>query len=304
MVRGIMRGVYRFLLYPLSRLPYGVLYAVSSGLTFVAMRVVGYRRRVIRGNLDRSFPDRTARERRRIERAFGRHFGDLVVEAIKHFSVGEGQVAPRMRYEGTALLDAFEQAGRHVVIAGGHQNNWELYAVTANRPLRHQVTAIYKRLSDPFMDGAMRRSRERFGLNMIPTLEAKAWAKSHLAPDATPKQAVVFGFDQSPANPQKSWWTTFLHQETAWYWGMEQFARTHNMPVVFGHITKERRGHYCCRYEVVTDDPRALPEGDILRRCIDLLETDIQREPEHWLWTHKRWKHKRPADAPLNARTP
>jgi len=299
-----MKWVYRLVLLPMSRLPYSALYALSSVLSFLALRVGGYRRAVIRGNLDRSFPDEPAEERRRIERAFGKHFGDLVVEAIKHFSVAESVVAPRMRYEGTELLDAFHEAGKHVVIAGGHQNNWELYAVTADRPLRHQVTAIYKRLSDAFMDGVMRQSRERFGLQMIPTLEAKAWAQKHLAPDAAPKQAVVFGFDQSPANPAKSWWTTFLHQETAWYWGMEQFARTHDMPVVFGHITKERRGHYACRYEVVTDAPRQLPEGDILRRCIDLLEADIRREPEHWLWTHKRWKHRRPATSPLNPRTP
>ena len=299
-----MKWVYRLVLAPISRLPYSALYALSGAVAWFALRILGYRRKVIRGNLDRSFPERPASERRRIERAFHRHFGDLVVEIIKHFTVKEKQVEPRMRYEGTELLDAFHRAGKHVVIAGGHQNNWELYAVTADRPLSHQVTAIYKRLSDPFMDRVMRRSRERFGLKMIPTLEAKSWAKTHLQPDALVKQAVVFGFDQSPANPQKSWWTTFLHQETAWYWGMEQFARTHDMPVVFGHITKERRGHYCCRYEVVTDDPRSLPEGGILRRCIDLLEMDIQREPEHWLWTHKRWKHRRPESEPLNPRHP
>lgn len=299
-----MKWVYRLVLAPVSRLPYPALYALSGAIAWFALRILGYRRQVIRGNLDRSFPERSVHERRLIERAFHRHFGDLVVEIVKHFTVKEDQVVPRMRYEGTEFLDALHRAGKHVVIAGGHQNNWELYAVTADRPLRHQLTAIYKRLSNPFMDGVMRRSRERFGLRMIPTLEAKSWAKAHLQPDASVKQAVVFGFDQSPANPHKSWWTTFLHQETAWYWGMEQFARTHDMPVVFGHITKERRGHYCCRYEVVTDAPRSLPEGDILRRCIDLLEADIEREPAHWLWTHKRWKHRRPESEPLNPRHP
>jgi KDO2-lipid IV(A) lauroyltransferase len=158
--------------------------------------------------------------------------------------------------------------------------------------------AIYKRLSNPKMDEAMRASRERFGLKMVPTREAKAWVAEHVADPI----AVVMGFDQSPADPAKSWWTSFLNQETAWYYGLEQFARQHDMPVIFGHIRKLKRGWYETEYELVADNPRELPEGDILRRCIDLLEKDIEAAPTEWLWSHKRWKHKRPADQPLNAR--
>ena len=297
-----MKFVYYFVLRPLSRFPYAFLYGAASMLSLVAMRGLGYRRAVIRGNLRRSFPDWSEAQLLQVERAFGQHFADLVVEVIKHFTVKESEVAQRMRYSGTEVLDALHDAGRHVVIAGGHMNNWELYAVTADRPLKHQVTAIYKRLSDAHMDRVMRQSRERFGLKMIPTIEAKAWGAVNLGPDAEPKQAVVFGFDQSPADPNKSWWTPFLNQETAWYWGLEQFAREHDMPVVFGHIHKVSRGHCACQYELVTDAPRSLQEGDILRRCIDLLEADIRREPAHWLWTHKRWKHRRPEGVPLNPR--
>ena len=298
-----MKALFYLVLRPLSRFPYALLYGASSMISLVVMRGLGYRRNVIQGNLKRSFPERSASELKALEREFGRHFGDLLVEVIKHFTVSEDVVSKRMQYAGTEVLDGLHAAGRHVVIAGGHLNNWELYAVTADRPLRHQVTAIYKRLSDPHMDRVMRQSRERFGLKMIPTIEAKSWGAERLRPEAEPKQAVVFGFDQSPADPQKSWWTPFLNQETAWYWGLEQFARQHDMPVVFGHITKVSRGHYACRYELVTEAPRSLPEGDILRRCIDLLEADIVQEPAHWLWTHKRWKHRRPADAPLHPRT-
>jgi KDO2-lipid IV(A) lauroyltransferase len=295
-----MKWIYLFFLRPLSHLPYGFLYVISSALSFVLMKVLKYRKDVIQGNLIRSFPEYSELEIKQIETKFGRHFCDLIVEVIKHFSVRESQLTPRMTFEGTEVLDAFYEQGKHVVIAGGHQNNWELYAVTAARPISHQLTAIYKRLSNPYMDGVMRESRQRFGLHMIPTIQAKEWAELHLASGAEPKQAVVFGFDQSPADPRKSWWTTFLHQETAWYWGMEQFARKHDMPVVFGHITKLSRGHYACRYEVVVEAPQELPEGAIISRCIQLLETNIKAEPAHWLWTHKRWKHRRPEDVKLN----
>jgi KDO2-lipid IV(A) lauroyltransferase len=115
--------------------------------------------------------------------------------------------------------------------------------------------------------------------------------------------AVVMGFDQSPADPRKAWWTTFLGQETAWYYGLEKYARTYDMAVLYGHIRKPSRGHYVTEYELITDNPRSLPEGAILEACIARLEADIRANPAQWLWTHKRWKHRRPADLPLHPRT-
>ena len=113
---------------------------------------------------------------------------------------------------------------------------------------------------------------------------------------------VVMGFDQSPADPVKSWWNTFLHQETAWYFGLEKWARMYDLPVIYGHIKKLKRGRYETHYELVTDAPNALPEGAILQRCIDLLEADIRETPHQWLGSHKRWKHARPESMPLNPR--
>ena len=294
------RVLLRWVLLPLSRLPAPMLYALSSALAFLLGRVLGYRRAVVVAQLSRSFPDRSPAEIQRIARQFYRNFADIVIESVRNFTLGEAEVQRRMRFEGTELLEAYHAAGRHVIIAGGHMNNWELYALAADRPLSHQVTAIYKRLSDPVMDRAMRDTRERLGLKMIPTLEAQGWAAQHLTPSARPLQAVVFGFDQSPADPRKSWWTTFLHQETAWYFGLEKLACTYDLPVVYGAIRRTQRGHYVTRYEVLVDRPSQLAEGAVLDICIRRLEREIQERPAEWLWTHKRWKHRRPADLPLH----
>lgn len=282
----------------ISRLPYGALYGLSSFLAWLFGSVIGYRKAVVVGNLRRSFPDLSAEEITRLHKAFMRHFADITVESVKHFTVSREVSHARMTYRNTEAFTPFFEAGRCVLIAGGHMNNWELYALTADASIPHKTMAIYKRLSNPKMDEAMRASRERFGLKMVPTREAKAWVADHVADPI----AVVMGFDQSPADPAKSWWTSFLNQETAWYYGLEQFAREHDMPVIFGHIRKLKRGWYETEYELVTDSPRDLPEGDILRKCIDLLEKDIAAAPSEWLWSHKRWKHKRPADQPLHQR--
>lgn len=283
-----------------SRLPFGLLHAISGLVARLASDVLGYRRPVIRGNIERSFPERSKAEHRQIERLYYRHFADITLESIKNFSISDAEARSRMGHEHVDVFQPFFQAGRSVLIAGGHFNNWELYAMTANQNVPHDVMAVYKRLSNKSMDEAVRESRQRFGLEMVRTVDSQAWMDAHIN-GARPK-AVVMGFDQSPADPLKSWWNDFLNQETAWYFGLEKWARMYDLPVIYGHIKKLKRGRYETHYELVTDSPNALPEGAILQRCIDLLEADIRETPHQWLWSHKRWKHARPESMPLNPR--
>lgn len=289
-----------FFLRLFSRLPYGALHGISALVAVLASKVFGYRRTVIRGNIERSFPDRSTAEHRRIERDYYRHFADITLESIKNFTITDSEARSRMEHVGVEAFNPYMQAGRSVLIAGGHFNNWELYAMTANQNVPHDVMAVYKRLSNPTMDEEVRASRQRFGLEMVRTVDAQAWMDEH-AQGGRPK-AVVMGFDQSPADPHKSWWNSFLGQETAWYFGLEKWARQYDMPVIYGHIRKSKRGVYITDYELVTDAPRTLPEGAVLQRCIDLLEKDIIETPHQWLWSHKRWKHRRPESMPLNGR--
>ncbi|MAI24048.1 MAG: hypothetical protein CL828_08320 [Crocinitomicaceae bacterium] len=283
-----------------SHFPFGVLHAISGFMARLASDVVGYRRSVIRANIERSFPERSTIERRQIERSYYRHFADITLESVKNFSIADGEAQSRMGHMGVEIFEPFFKAGRSVLIAGGHFNNWELYAMTANQNLPHDTMAVYKRLSNQAMDDAVRNSRQRFGLEMVRTVDAQAWMDAN-AQGERPK-AVIMGFDQSPADPIKSWWNLFLHQETAWYFGLEKWARLYDLPVIYGHIRKLERGRYETHYELVTDEPKRQPEGAILQQCIDLLEADIRETPHQWLWSHKRWKHVRPESMVLNPR--
>lgn len=297
-----MKVLFLLFVKPLSRLPYGVLYRLSDVLAWVLQRGVKYRKQVVRRGLERSFPEAGAVGWDQMEEGVYRHLADVMVESIKHFTVAEDVARERMQHVHCEVFDPFYQAGRHVLIAGGHVNNWELYALTADAAVPHRTMAIYKRLSDAHMNRAMQESRSRWGLTMVPTVESSAWMEREVSRPGPQPWAVVMGFDQSPADPRKAWWTEFLGQETAWYFGIEKFARTYDMPVIYGHIRKTTRGMYRTEYELVTACPREQPEGAVLEACIQRLEADIRAVPEQWLWTHKRWKHQRPADLPLHPR--
>ena len=78
------------------------------------------------------------------------------------------------------------------------------------------------------------------------------------------------------------------------YTGVEKIARQFNSPVFFCDMTRVRRGYYSVTLRLITDTPNELPENAITSTYMQLLEDSIRRNPESWLWSHKRWKRKRP----------
>ncbi|MBN8653810.1 MAG: lysophospholipid acyltransferase family protein [Cytophagales bacterium] len=275
---------------PISHLPFRVLYVISDGLYFIIYRVIGYRKKVVLQNIAQSFPDKTAAEHVQIVNGFYRHLCDLVVESLKVFTISQAEVNERMKVVNPDFIDRFYDQGKNVIMAGGHYNNWELFAVAIDASIKHKAVAIYKPLSSLFFDKKMRESRSKYGLEMISTRKVEEEFKRANAPLRT----IIFGFDQSPRSAKKCYWSTFLNQDTAMLFGVEKYAKEYNFPVVYARINKVSRGHYITEFVESIEDPLNTGYGEITKRMNDLLEKDILKQPEYWLWSHKRWKHKCP----------
>jgi KDO2-lipid IV(A) lauroyltransferase len=277
---------------PISVLPYRGLYLLSDVVYLILYRIIGYRRKVVSSNLKRSFPDKSRAELLDIERAFYRHFCDLILESLKNFSVSESSLRERFSHRGAEVFEQLHREGKRVILAGGHYANWEMWALSAPPHFPQRLMAIYKRLSNEYFDQKMRETRGKFGLELVATRDTGNWLERHKE-----EQFVsVFAIDQSPSNPRKALWIDFLGQDTAALFGSEKYAKAYDMAVVFGHLRKEGRGQYAIDYELITTDPNAFGHGDLTRLLHSKLEADIRLEPRFWLWSHKRWKHKRPED--------
>ncbi|MFM9004303.1 MAG: lysophospholipid acyltransferase family protein, partial [Flavobacteriales bacterium] len=158
--------LYGLVIKPISLLPYRVLYLFSDFFYIVLYRIVGYRKKVVRDNLRSVFHEKSAHELGSIERAFYRHFCDLVLERLKNFSATEKQLAERFEHRNTEVLDRLYASGKSAFLAGGHYAYWEMWALSAPPHFQHRLMAIYKRLSDPYFDKKMRSTRGKFGLEL------------------------------------------------------------------------------------------------------------------------------------------
>lgn len=284
------RLLYYLVLAPLSRMPFWLLHVLSSVLYFFLYYIIGYRKKVVRENLRRSFPEKSEQERHRIEKDFFLHLADIFLEGVKAFHITKDQLRKHVSCRNPEVVRRFYDEGKDVIIAVGHYGSWELLLTGLNLFIRHRAVVIYKPLSNAYLDKKLRESRGEYRTMLLPMQQVKPF----FTEPRKELSAVVFAIDQSPSNPQSAWWTNFLHQETGVLFGTEKYAKTYDIPVVYAHIHREKRGHYSLTFETVAAAPRETPEGMITENATKLLEQDIIAAPAWWLWSHKRWKHKRP----------
>ena len=277
-------------IYPITLLPFRVIYLLSDGLYYLIYYLIPYRKSVVINNLKNSFPGKTNAEIKEIAKKYYRHFCDLTVESFKMFTITEEELKKRFIFRNTEVIEKLYNQKRSIILAGGHYNNWEVLAVACKQGLPHKCLALYKPLKNKWFDKTMRQSRGRFGLHMWPIHEVKEMFES----EKENLTLSIFAIDQSPSKASRCHWTKFLNQETGVSFGSEKYAKENNYPVVYGRILKLKRGHYCLEADLVTETPQNEPHGKILEDLTKLLEKDIIRQPEYWLWSHKRWKRKKP----------
>jgi len=277
-------------IYLVSYLPFRVLYLLSDVMYLFVYRVLRYRKGVVTSNLERSFPNKSGDEIDAIRRGFYRYLCDLILETLKTLTITPAAVREHFSPGDMSPFEHFFEKKQSVIIVMGHLGNWELCgAYFAQLPI-HQLYVIYHPLANRQFDALFYKMRTRCGLRLYAMKETF----KRMVEDRDKLTATAFIADQTPP-PSKAHWMTFLNQDTAVFKGTEALARKLDLPVIYMAVIRERRGHYRLQSELLVEHPNELPENALTEMHTRRLERDIIAYPETWLWTHRRWKHQRPA---------
>lgn len=283
--------LYYLFIKPISLLPLRAIYIITDFFYLIVFYVFPYRKKLVFTNLRNSFPQKSEQEIRQIAKKFYHHFTDLIAESIRLFSISEAEALRRFKLRDPELMQRLYAKEKSVIITGGHYNNWELLAVTINQQIPHAVAALYTHLNNPFFDKKFLQTRTKYGLQMVP----KKLAKKYFEENRNSPVAIIFGADQSPSSQTKNFYRMrFLNQDTAVMFGTEKYAVEYNFSVVYMRILKVKRGFYEFESQMIEENPTTAPYGSITEKHTKLLEQDIIKAPEYWIWTHKRWKIKLP----------
>jgi len=279
-----------------ARLPFWVIFRLADIFYVLIYYVVRYRRKVVHENLTKSFPEKSPEEIRRITKKFYHHLSDLGLETIKFNRMTEKEIDDRLKVNDLDIYEEYYKQGKSIVLLGQHHNNWE-WSGSIQRFIKAQYLVVYNPVrKNKALERFILDTRERFGAKSI---QVNHSVRTALAFNKAERPgALILAADQTP-QPNSQFWTMFLNQETAFFPGPMKIAIKTNQPVVLHHTRKVGRGRYEVFHYKLIENPAEVEPEEILMAYVRRLEEIIKAEPEYWLWSHRRWKHKRPANVEL-----
>lgn len=293
----IRKILYALTFYPIyffisgfAHLPLKIQYFFSDFIFLIVYYIVRYRRDVVKTNLEKSFPEKTEKERNKIAWKFYRHFCDYIIESVALIGMNANEITKRYKYSNIELVNNLYDRGKGIILAIGHYNNWEWYA-GLQLHTKLQIVGIYKPLSNPYFNKLIISLREKFGGHAISITSSL----KHMMEYHNQHILTITGFltDQRPMAKYIEYWTTFLNQETPVLLGVEKIGKKLDYAILYGHTRKLKRGYYTTEFTLLCENPRETKDYEITEMHTRALEKTIREKPEYWLWSHRRWKHNR-----------
>jgi Kdo2-lipid IVA lauroyltransferase/acyltransferase len=281
----LLRGTYAMV----SRLPFSWLYGLSDILSAFLQYVIRYRLKVVTTNLKKSFPEKSEAEIKHITREFYTYLCDNFLESIKGYSLSTEKLMKRYYCVNPEVGNQFFAKGQNIIIALSHYANWEWGTQVASSVYTHNVATFYKPMSNKYIDKYFQELRNRRSMEVLSAYEIHRIGRKN---GEIPKSYFMVS-DQSPSSSKKAYWTTFLNQDTACIRGIESYAKLFNLPVIYLDVQKVKRGYYVVEMDMLCENPAQTKQGEITDLYMKKLESIIVRNPENWLWSHRRWKIKK-----------
>lgn len=274
----------------ISILPFPLLYLFSDFVCFLVYNVFGYRKKVVRENISMALPNLSEKERLEIEKKFYSHMCDMFLEMVKTMTISRKEMEKRYVFTNLDLYLDMEKKGKSIALLCAHYASYE-WTVSMNYHITFEGYGIYKKINNKYFDKLIKDIRSKFQATLISTRETiptieKNYKSGHLG---------VYGFasDQSPQATKAIHWAEFMGIDVPVHTGAEMLAKRFDMNVIFLKNKKVKRGYYEATFELMADNPREVPDYEISDDFLRRVEKQIHEAPEFYLWTHKRWKHRR-----------
>lgn len=288
-----MNRIFYGILYLFSLLPLKILYGISDVIYFALNFLIGYRRNVIFNNLKNSFPDKSEKEIRKIQREFYKNFADYLVETLKSFSITQKELNKRHTYSNFDIFHEIKNENKDVILMAGHVFNWEWFIGMAKILPQEKTMAVYHKIRNEFWNDRINAIRSKFGTT---PLDMKNTARYMLGSQNKGDHAYLFVADQSPKKSAIHHSIYFLNQNTPVFIGFDKIAIKKDMAVVYCKTVKIKRGYYHTTFERILPDDNIFKPYEVVNDFFVKLEKTINEHPDNWLWSHKRWKWKKGKD--------
>lgn len=281
------------LIYPIiwfiSILPFRILYFISDIIFVILFYIVGYRKKIVLSNLQLSFPKKSIEELLIIRKKFYSHFVDVFIEMIKTFTVSNKEIYARYSFTNIDFFTELYKDGKSVILVGSHYANWE-WIMSLDSFVNYKGYAAFTKINNRYFNNKVLKSRAKFGTNLIQTSQIVAEIKNNHKNNIQAAYGLLS--DQSPQLKKTFYWGNFLGNKVPIHTGAEMLAKKHDMNLVFIDTKKIKRGYYETTFSLICDNANNIADYKLTDVFLEKVEKKIREQPEYYLWTHNRFKHK------------
>lgn len=271
-----------------SKLPLRVFYMISDLMYLVIYHIVGYRRKVILENLQNSFPTKSPFELKEIQKKFYVNFCDYIVETFKSFTISSTELRVRVQHINQEIFHEAKAENKNVILLAGHIFNWEWYNALATIIPQENSFPVYRKVQNGFWEENIKTLRNRFGNQ---ALEAKEVVRHIFRNPNDGNSVYMFVADQTPHSSEVTYGLNFLNQKTPVFVGYDKLSTRMDLAFVFCEMKKVKRGYYQINYHRIYPDGEKFVEHEVVKKFHHLLENTINKRPDNYLWSHRRWKY-------------
>lgn len=284
---------FRAALGALRILPSRAAEAVGAGIASLGYRPFGFRAGDVEQNLKRAFPEKDDAWRRDIAARAYAHIGREMVAMMRLSRMPRDELIARTEIvDFDAVAGRYRESGRGAVVIGGHFGNWEVgAAMMAARGF--PISMVAQRQSNPLFNRHLVEARRRLGIEVIERGRAPKLALRALRD----RRVVVFGADQNAA--RSGIFVPFFGHPASTHRGPALMAVRTRALVFLATPLRQENGTWRMGLEEVRYDAEGELD-DVVHRLTAAftagLEAAIRRNPEQYLWHHRRWKTRPPQE--------
>ncbi len=271
----------------LSKIPFWLLYRLSDVFCFFMCYFPGYRKKIVKENLIKSFPTKNKKEINSLTKDFYSNLSDLTLETLKIPTLRKQDLQTRVKILNMDRIHAYLDKAQSVLVLTGHQCNWEWLLLACSIECRYPIDAVYKPLQINFLDKLFINLRSKFGARPLAMKEVYR----SVVRNKNEVRVVAMVADQTPAHSEIQYFTSFMNQNTAFFVGADKIARHTNYPVLFLDMKRIKRGYYEAEFQLLKEAPFDTTKFGVIESYARILESSINKNPSDWLWSHRRWKH-------------
>lgn len=259
---------------------------IAHLIAFIFYYFIPIRKRVARENIKRAFPEKNPLQIRKILINSYINFATVFIEILYIYKLRKEEIKNFIKIEDD-LVNKFKSEGKGVILLSAHFGNWEILAASS-AVLDCSYSIVVKEVRNNLVDRFMNNLRCKWGnkvIKLTPTMR-------ELIKEIREKKIIAILADQRA--PIESPKIKFFGKETSVFTGPAYLSTKLNTPILCYLCYRDKDGTYIARSHPIEYDETAGEQEKIMqitKRYFEILETEIRKYPDHWLWFHDRWKH-------------